>query len=179
MLSLQEIAARLHARRSGRGFIARCPAHEDRHPSLSLSERDGRVLVHCHAGCAQADVIAALRDRGLWPEQQAGRTSGAAVTDSDWQGDLERASYWAITTELFSEWALEELPFWHRDRYPLTQLLTAIRLGDASMVAEYRKDRQRDPKMTAGLVRAGRLHDARVQRKLAHRLKRYWNGLQA
>ena len=32
-----------------------------------VDERGGRVLLHCHAGCAQAEVIAALRLRGLWP----------------------------------------------------------------------------------------------------------------
>ncbi len=33
------------------GYMARCPAHEDRTPSLSVTERDGRVLVNCFAGC--------------------------------------------------------------------------------------------------------------------------------
>lgn len=37
---------------------------------LSVSERNGRVLVHCHAGCTQASVIGALRERGLWPEPE-------------------------------------------------------------------------------------------------------------
>ncbi len=47
--------------------MARCPAHEDRKPSLSISSgRDGKVLVRCHAGCDQRDVIAILRRRGLW-----------------------------------------------------------------------------------------------------------------
>ena len=31
-----------------------CPAHHDRHPSLSITERDGKLLVKCHAGCEQA-----------------------------------------------------------------------------------------------------------------------------
>lgn len=43
-----------------------CPAHDDRRPSFAVTERDGRVLVNCRAGCSQADVIAALRARGLW-----------------------------------------------------------------------------------------------------------------
>jgi len=39
-------------RRNGNGWSARCPAHEDRRPSLSVSEGDhGRALVRCHAGC--------------------------------------------------------------------------------------------------------------------------------
>jgi hypothetical protein len=43
------------------GWQARCPAHEDRQPSLSLSEgEDGRVLVHCFAGCPPERILSAL-----------------------------------------------------------------------------------------------------------------------
>jgi len=48
--------------------MARCPAHDDHNPSLSIREVDGKVLVHCHAGCPQREVVNALRDKGLWPE---------------------------------------------------------------------------------------------------------------
>ena len=49
------------------GFTCRCPAHDDHTPSLSVSDGpDGRVLLHCHAGCSQESVISALRDLGLW-----------------------------------------------------------------------------------------------------------------
>lgn len=34
---------------------------------------DGKVLVNCHAGCGQRAVIAALRERGLWPRQDSDR----------------------------------------------------------------------------------------------------------
>ncbi len=47
--------------------MACCVAHRDRTPSLSISYAGGKVLVHCHAGCSQREVIAALRARGLWP----------------------------------------------------------------------------------------------------------------
>ena len=48
--------------------MAQCPAHEDKTPSLSVRDTEGgRVLVHCHAGCSQSEVIADLIDRGLWP----------------------------------------------------------------------------------------------------------------
>ena len=51
--------------------MARCPAHDDREPSLSISDaKDGKVLVRCHAGCDQRDVIAALRARGLWETER-------------------------------------------------------------------------------------------------------------
>ncbi|HEV8104887.1 MAG TPA: hypothetical protein VGP69_14245 [Gaiellaceae bacterium] len=48
-------------RKSGPGWIARCPAHEDRSPSLSVREGDdGRVLVRCFAGCTTDKVCASL-----------------------------------------------------------------------------------------------------------------------
>lgn len=49
-----------------RGRNTHCPAHRDRHPSLAVDERDGRVLVRCRVACSQAEVLAALRARGLW-----------------------------------------------------------------------------------------------------------------
>ena len=41
-------------------WIARCPAHEDRSPSLSIRDIDDRVLVHCFAGCGVGDVLLAV-----------------------------------------------------------------------------------------------------------------------
>lgn len=41
--------------------MARCPAHEDTKPSLSVTQgADGRVLMHCHAGCSSDAIIAAI-----------------------------------------------------------------------------------------------------------------------
>ena len=43
------------------GYIARCPAHDDTTPSLSISTGDsGRILLNCHAGCSTGAVLAAL-----------------------------------------------------------------------------------------------------------------------
>ena len=53
----------------GHGSTCHCPAHDDQHASLSVTVRDGKLLVHCHAPyCSQAAVIAALKARGLWPD---------------------------------------------------------------------------------------------------------------
>jgi hypothetical protein len=42
-------------------WMACCPAHEDKSPSLSIRElQDGRTLVHCFAGCAPDDILAAV-----------------------------------------------------------------------------------------------------------------------
>jgi hypothetical protein len=42
-------------------WMACCPAHDDGSPSLSIkSMDDGRVLLHCFAGCSASDVVAAV-----------------------------------------------------------------------------------------------------------------------
>ena len=43
-------------------WIARCPAHADKRPSLSIRELgDGRVLAHCFGGCGIEEVLGAVR----------------------------------------------------------------------------------------------------------------------
>src|SRR5262245_20025268 len=46
--------------RSGDGWTARCPAHKDRHNSLSIHHREGRWLLKCHEGCEWQTIVAAL-----------------------------------------------------------------------------------------------------------------------
>ena len=67
--AIVRLIASLDGRQISDGWIAHCPAHDDRRPSLSVRVVGDRVLVKCHTGCSQAAVIAALRDRGLWPGQ--------------------------------------------------------------------------------------------------------------
>jgi putative DNA primase/helicase len=68
-MTAEAIARALGGRKAGSGWTARCPAHDDRTPSLAIREADeNKVLVRCHAGCDQERVIAALRGRGLWSE---------------------------------------------------------------------------------------------------------------
>jgi len=71
-LTAEQIAAALGGRKSGGCFIARCPAHDDHNPSLTISDgHDGKVLVKCFSGCSQEKVISALRSLDLWPDNQA------------------------------------------------------------------------------------------------------------
>jgi putative DNA primase/helicase len=44
-------------RGSGPRWMARCPAHVDDRPSLSVSAVDGRILIHCFAGCDAGEVL--------------------------------------------------------------------------------------------------------------------------
>jgi hypothetical protein len=76
-MSAETISKALGGRKAGGAWMACCPAHEDREPSLSITDaKGGKVLVRCHAGCDQRDVIAALRSRGIWTtEGQHGNQS--------------------------------------------------------------------------------------------------------
>jgi len=51
-------------------WIARCPAHDDRSPSLSIRATDDRLLIHCFAGCSAYEVVSAvgLELDALFPE---------------------------------------------------------------------------------------------------------------
>jgi hypothetical protein len=62
-LKVDAIISRLEkARATGRGqWVACCPAHADKHPSMTLREtEDGRVLLHCFAGCSVEEILGAV-----------------------------------------------------------------------------------------------------------------------
>ena len=50
-----------------RGSLTHCPRHDDQTPSFSVRDGTRALLVTCFAGCPRAEVIAVLRERGLWP----------------------------------------------------------------------------------------------------------------
>lgn len=84
---LEKVLGRLEKVKSaGSGrWKACCPAHNDRDPSLSIREAaDGKVLVHCWAGCETRDILAAigLELRDLFPGDKPARRgpSRAAIT---------------------------------------------------------------------------------------------------
>lgn len=63
MRNIEVLLSRLDkVRQTGnKKWQARCPAHNDNSPSLSISEKDdGRILIHCHAQCGGAAVVEAV-----------------------------------------------------------------------------------------------------------------------
>lgn len=51
----------IQAKKSGNGYTCRCPAHDDKDPSLSIDTgQDGRVLITCFAGCTTAAVCKSI-----------------------------------------------------------------------------------------------------------------------
>jgi putative DNA primase/helicase len=64
-LDLDEVLSGLErVRRCGSGWVARCPAHDDHNPSLSIGRGDdGKALLTCHAGCPYQAIVDALGGR--------------------------------------------------------------------------------------------------------------------
>ena len=81
--AIEDILDRLRdAKRSGSGrWTARCPAHDDHNPSLSITKNDdGHVLLHCHAGCSTTAILGAmgLSMADLFPDGMKSDATGNA-----------------------------------------------------------------------------------------------------
>lgn len=88
-MTTEALAHALGGRRSGANWMARCPAHEDKNPSLSIRDANGKSLLHCHAGCTQKDVIQAVKDLGLWDQERTIAPRIVATYDyADQRGEL-------------------------------------------------------------------------------------------
>ena len=105
-MTADTIAKVLGGRKVGGGWMARCPAHDDREPSLSIIDaKGGKVLVRCHAGCDQVNVIAALRSLGIWngdrrngPRIRKNRRIVTSESDQDTAKRIEAAlALWRAT----------------------------------------------------------------------------------
>ena len=60
-MRLSDILQRLKGvKGGGKQYTALCPAHEDKKPSLAISEKKGKILLHCHAGCPKEKIVAAM-----------------------------------------------------------------------------------------------------------------------
>jgi putative DNA primase/helicase len=119
-VTFDELLAGLGARRSGDQHSACCPAHDDRRPSLSIAQRDGRLLLYCHAGCDFWAIVEALERRGLWPVQS--EQLAAAVDPHD--AEAKAAELYRRLRRINAE--AEALDHTRADRY-LTQRRITIR----------------------------------------------------
>jgi CHC2 zinc finger len=88
-------------RRSGTGWMAKCPHHDDRQPSLSIKEADdGKVLLHCMRGCGNADIVvsAGLAFVDLFPPRSRERWQPRV-----WMGGVPMASHGRPALESFGD----------------------------------------------------------------------------
>jgi hypothetical protein len=88
---LDKVLSRLEdVRRAGKAWKARCPAHMDVNPSLSISEKNGKILVNCLAGCPIERVreAAGLDWKDLFTESLSPSRVVAEYSYTDEQGTL-------------------------------------------------------------------------------------------
>ena len=86
----RSLVERLGGRWTGDGGMCRCPAHDDRRPSLSVRTGRTTLLFHCFAGCRASEILQALRAAGQplfeargdpsRPEQRSGKPAGGAAS---------------------------------------------------------------------------------------------------
>jgi putative DNA primase/helicase len=100
---LEKILSRLQGvNRTGQNtYQALCPAHDDRNPSLTVTEADpgGKVLLKCHAGCEAREIMAAisLEMRDLFPHKNpAPHTEKKIVATYDYVGEGGRLLYQVV-----------------------------------------------------------------------------------
>jgi hypothetical protein len=65
--------------------MCRCPAHHDDNASLHVTEKNGKIVFYCHAGCSQDAVIAKLRKLNLWHSRALIRTQIAPNADDEFE----------------------------------------------------------------------------------------------
>jgi hypothetical protein len=60
-MSIELLLSRLDkVKRTPNGYMACCPAHDDKTPSLSIRETDGKILIHCWTGCSALEIVDAI-----------------------------------------------------------------------------------------------------------------------
>ena len=79
----REMVERLGGEWHQRGGMCRCPAHDDRTPSLSVRVGERRLLFHCFAGCDTRAVIRALEALRLHMRDAPSRQGGRVWTPAD------------------------------------------------------------------------------------------------
>ncbi|MFI5168078.1 MAG: AAA family ATPase [Thermoanaerobaculales bacterium] len=153
MSTLEAVLAKLpDARKSGAEWIARCPAHDDKSPSLAIREgSDGRVLLHCHAGCRLDAVLAiiGLNERDLFADGSNSTGLGEPVTTYDYVDEAGRLLFQVCRFEpkAFRHRRPDGLGGWiwsldgtRRVLYRLPEVQTAITAGKQVFVLEGEKD---------------------------------------
>jgi hypothetical protein len=63
-------------------FLACCVAHDDKNPSMSVTDKDGKLLIHCHAGCSQDAVMHAMGMTGVRDHRHTSITPKRPKTES-------------------------------------------------------------------------------------------------
>jgi hypothetical protein len=144
--------------RRGGARVVHCPAHDDREPSLSIKEEGSKLLIHCFAGCAQDAVVAALRERGLWPKPKRTRVrigvNGAALTLQ------ELAQAKRLPVEFLQQLSVKDTPHGVRIPYRDDSGQTIAARYRIALTGDRFRWRSGDKAMLYGLDRLAAIRDA-------------------
>lgn len=72
-MNARDLTLALNGKWHGKYGTARCPAHDDRNPSLTIRDGDTSPLLSCKARCPRDAVIAALKAQGLWASRNTAK----------------------------------------------------------------------------------------------------------
>ena len=122
-------------KKTGSGsWLACCPAHNDKTPSLAVSEKEDRVLVHCFSGCSVEEILdsVGLPWESLFPlrDLDLGKPFRRAFPAAD---VLEALSIEAIVVATAASWLAQGCPLSEAEKARL--LLAAERIQEGRGLA--------------------------------------------
>jgi hypothetical protein len=129
MHDIEKLLARLeHVKQtSPNSWLAFCPAHDDKHPSLSIRETsEGLILLHCFAGCSVHEVVGAvgLEISDLFPPHEShGKPERRPFPAMD---ALRGIAFEALVVSAAASALLAGHPFTQADRERLSMAATRI-----------------------------------------------------
>lgn len=103
---------------------ARCPAHDDKNPSMSIGlSDDGKILVNCFRGCSAEQITSAmgltLSDLYLYPPKQASSGPTRATKEAEYLyagGQLKKVKYRNADGSKFCSWLHKDGNSWSKGR---------------------------------------------------------------
>lgn len=166
-MHLEELVQRVGAstghrcHKTAKGYTAHCPAHEDKNPSLSLSEdSQGKILVHCFAGCSAEAICTALNieTKDLFNDAQGKIASKQLKTEYVYRDKEGHVLYKKIRIEPGKNGKTKDFYFERLDNtgklvknlndiervlYQLPKVLEAKKAGELIFLVEGEKDADR------------------------------------
>jgi hypothetical protein len=151
-MSIDEFVSQLEGvKKNGAGFVARCPAHDDHTPSLSVSHGDKGLVLHCHAGCTAEAVVAAMgREMSdLFDEPAEAKAERLIVKTYDYTDERGEFLYQVVrfSPKGFAQrrpdgsggwlWKLGDV---RRVLYKLPDVLAAVEAGEPIYMVEGERD---------------------------------------
>src|SRR2546428_5882348 len=116
MRKIEEILQRLdNVKPSGEGqWLAHCPAHGDRRNSLAVGiSKDGKVLLHCFAGCGLKDILShlKLKSSDLFEDAEPPRKNKRAVLRREKKEQKSEVAFTGCSLEEYAEAKKLSVPF--------------------------------------------------------------------